>query len=113
MKTSVFIRLQVEGVHCWPDCDIEEVYYLKNLHRHLFGVKAYLRVDGDNREVEFIQLKHKVDAYLREKYWSPVGKCLDFGAKSCEMIAQELVREFMFDRVIVDEDGENGAEVER
>lgn len=113
MKTSIFIRLQVEGVHCWPDCGIEEVNYLRNPHRHHFGVKAYLRVDGDNREVEFIQLKHKVTAFLGEKYWSQGGHCLDFGGMSCEMIAKELVREFTFDRVIVDEDGENGAEVER
>lgn len=112
MKTMVFIRLQVEGVHCWPDCDIEEVNYLRNPHRHHFGVKAYLDVDGDNREVEFIQLKHKVVAYLKNRYADQYDVC-NFGAKSCEMIAKELVREFMFDRVIVDEDGENGAEVER
>lgn len=113
MTTRIFIRLKVEGVHCWPDCDIEEVNYLRNLHRHHFCVKAYLCVDGDNREVEFIQLKHKVAAYLGEKYWSPVGKCFDFGDMSCEMIAKELIREFGFDRVTVDEDGENGAEVLR
>lgn len=112
MKTCIFIRLQVEGVHCWPDCDIEEVNYLRNPHRHHFGVKAYLRVDGDNREVEFIQLKHRVVAYLKNRYADRYDVC-NFGAKSCEMIAKELVSEFMFDRVIVDEDGENGAEVER
>ena len=113
MTTRIFIRLKVEGLHRWPDCDIQEVDYLANLHRHNFGITCWHEVNHDNRDIEFIQLKHKVKDWLLERYWKQVPNCLVFGAMSCEMIAKELIKEFGFDRVTVDEDGENGAEVLR
>ena len=113
MTTRVFISLKVEGLHRWPDCNIQEVNYLANLHRHTFGITCWHDVNHDNRDIEFIQLKHQVEDWLRERFWKPVPNCLVFGAMSCEMIAKELIKEFCFDRVTVDEDGENGAEVEK
>ena len=112
MTTRVFISLKVEGLHRWPDCNIQEVDYLANLHRHTFGITCWHEVNHDNRDIEFIQLKHQVEDWLRERCWKPVPHCLYFGAMSCEMIANELIKEFGFNRVTVDEDGENGAEVE-
>ena len=113
MKTRVFIKIKVEGLHLWPDCDIQEVDYLASLHRHNFGITCWHEVNHDNRDIEFIQLKHQVEEWLRERYYKVVPHCLIFGAMSCEMIAKELIKEFCFDRVSVDEDGENGAEVLR
>ena len=108
MTTTVFVTLGVEGLHNWPDCDIEEVSFLRATHRHIFGVKCYFPVRHDCRDVEFIVAKRRVTSYLREKYGD--GVC-DFGAMSCEMIAKDLVERFSLAKCVVDEDGENGAEV--
>ena len=111
MRTEVFCTLQVEGIHNWPGCPLEEVAYLRDPHRHVFHVKAYTTVTHSDRDVEFIMLKHTLLEYLTTTYWHDECKCLYFGAKSCEMIAQELIDSFGLSRCEVSEDGENGAVV--
>lgn len=103
IKAAVVVTLQVEGVHCWPACPIEDVKFLKNPHRHVFHVKACKPVTHDDRDVEIIMLKRSIQQYL-ESYYSG-----DFGTRSCEAIARELIEKFnlMFCEVL--EDGENGA----
>ena len=66
--TEVFCSLQVEGVHCWPDCPITEVAYLRTLHRHMFHIKAYKQVNHSDRDVEFIWLKHQIREYIIDAY---------------------------------------------
>lgn len=111
MKTTVFITLSVEGVHHWPDCNLEEVGFLRHPHRHLFGVKCHFPVKHDRRDIEFIVAKRSVRFYLLKKYGKGDGVC-DFGSMSCEMIAKDLLENFGLVKCSVDEDGENGAEVE-
>jgi hypothetical protein len=106
MKTCVWITTTFEGFHQWPnapDC----VAFLRDVHRHIFHVKLGKEVVGDDREIEFIQLKWDVDKYL-EKHYS--GQ--EF-SDSCEQIASELLIEFDASFVEVDEDGENGVRVEK
>lgn len=107
--SEVYCTLKVEGIHNWPDCPFEEVAYLRDPHRHMFHVKAQVAVTHDDRDVEFIVLKHKVRDYLEEMYWDDETKCCYFGAMSCEMIARELIEEFNLTSCEVSEDGENGA----
>lgn len=109
ITTEVYCTLQVEGIHHWPGCPFEEVSYLRDPHRHMFHIKAYKNVTHDDRDVEFIMLKHDVDAFLSTEYWDDDKMCLVFGAKSCEMIARELIDRFELSRCEVSEDGENGA----
>lgn len=111
MKTEVFCTLQVEGTHCWPGCPFEEVAYLRDPHRHVFHIKAYKEVFHDDRDVEFIMLKHEIQQYFVSKYYQPAGKLCVFGAMSCEMIGRELIEQFGLSRVEVSEDNENGAVV--
>ena len=121
--TEVYCTLQVEGTHSWPDCPFEEVNYLRVTHRHVFHIKAYKRVYHDDRDVEFIMLKHDISNYIINKYgnvkedrttgthtstYRRYTLC-EFGAMSCEMIAKELCDEFRLSRCEVSEDGENGA----
>jgi len=117
-KTEVFCTLQVEGVHCWPECPFEEVVYLKLLHRHVFHVKAYKMVTHDDRDTEFIMLKHEIEHYLFNTYarLNQDGHFMDdrvclFDSMSCEMIASDLINHFNLSRCEVSEDGENGAVV--
>lgn len=103
-KTVVFCKVLFEGVHCWPDCPFDEVDYLRDPHRHIFHITAYKEVFHDDRDIEFIMLKHQVQSFLNEEY--PGGL---FGAKSCEMLGRELMEKFDLVQVEVSEDGENGS----
>jgi hypothetical protein len=108
LKTEVFCTLQIEGTHSWPGCPFEEVAYLRDPHRHVFHIKAYKEVSHNDRDVEFIMLKHQIRLHFLQ-YSQPEFNLCVFGAKSCEMIATELIKEFKLSRCEVSEDGENGA----
>jgi hypothetical protein len=113
MKINIVVTLQVEGVHNWPECPIEEVNFLKQLHRHLFKIKCKKEVSHDDRDVEIIQLKRKIQYHLKTEYgigYEGLNGC-HFGRMSCEQIALELVRTFDLNYCEVLEDGENGAEI--
>jgi len=120
MLTEVWCTLEIEGTHNWPDCPFDEVYYLRDPHRHVFYIKAHKQVMHDDRDVEFIMLKHHIQQYLIERYWAGwneregfTGTALcEFGAMSCEMIARELIEAFDLSRCEVSEDNENGAIVQ-
>lgn len=115
MRTVVFCTLQFQGVHCWPDCPIEEVAYLRQPHRHMFHVRAVKEVHHDDRDVEFIQLKSQILYWIHSTYpnefenvpTSVVSRSL--GHKSCETIAKEILTQFDLIECEVNEDGENGA----
>lgn len=108
MNTLVFANLQFEGLHCWPDCNLKEVSFLKQKHRHMFHITVYKEVNHLNRDVEFIVLKRKVLQFLHNKYPNK-----DMGSTSCEMLAELLINTFALTKVSVSEDGENGAIVEQ
>ncbi len=107
MKNSIFVKFVREGIHCYPGAP-DDVAFLRNPHRHLFHFRVDIEVRHDDREIEFIQLKHKAEGY----YSSGV---LQLDAKSCEMIARDLHAQIARDYpgramvVEVSEDGENGA----
>ena len=111
-QIEVFCTLQFEGIHNWPNCPIEEVAYLKDPHRHMFHVKAYKKVNHDDRDVEFIWLKHRIQEFLYTEYTNSEytnTNVYELGATSCEMIAEKLIKEFKLSRCEVNEDNENGA----
>jgi hypothetical protein len=113
MKAEVYCTLEIEGTHCWPACPFEEVAYLRDPHRHMFHIKAFKPVTHSDRDVEFIMLKHKIKEYLTRTYLDLNQHLCVFGAKSCEMIAEELIVVFDLSSCEVSEDGENGAVVTR
>lgn len=117
---EVYCTLQVEGIHKWPECPFDEVAYLRDPHRHVFHIKAFKLVTHSDRDVEFIMLKHRIEAYLLTTYGQPIvhdtgweicdnKRVCVFGAMSCEMIAKELITQFDLTRCEVSEDNENGA----
>ena len=109
VSTEVYCTFQIEGLHHWPGCPLSEVSYLRDLHRHVFHFKAFKKVSHDDRDVEFIVLKHKLQNYLLQKYSNSEYNMCEFGAQSCEMLAKELISKFNLSRCEVSEDGENGA----
>ncbi len=104
ITTEVYCTLQFEATHNWSGCPFEEVDYLCFPHRHVFHIKAHKQVFHNDRDEEFIMLKHKIATYLEDKY--PTHK---FGSQSCEMIAHDLLDKFNLSRCEVSEDLENGA----
>ena len=108
MKINIIIKLQFSALHCWPDCDVDGVLYLRNLHRHMFHVTMKFPVTHSDRDIEFIGMKNKVHKFI-QRNWE--GE--DLGPWSCEMIAGILLKRFPpCSYVSVFEDDENGAEIQ-
>ena len=113
MTTNVIAKLEIEGLHCWPDAQsvFPEVGFLSNMHRHKWYITAKKRVNHDDRDVEFIMFKRDILEYLHRTYYNSNSRTHEFSAMSCEMLAAELMKEFGCCYVSVFEDDENGAEV--
>ena len=106
MRKYIEVKLDIEGIHCWPDCNLPHVDYLKHLHRHTFQILARAEVKHGNRDIEFIDFKHKLKKYMASTYYDPMYGCCHFGTMSCEMIAEDLMNVFGLCRCSVSEDGE-------
>ena len=107
MKSYIVINFEFPALHCWPGCPFEEVSFLRDSHRHLFKVTVRAEVGHDDREIEFIMFKKKIEEFIREQYYDK-----DLGKRSCEMICKELLNYFpLLCYAKVMEDGENGGEV--
>jgi len=123
IKTEVYCTLQLEGFHNWENCPIDEVDFLRSPHRHMFHFKCWKDVTHDDRDIEFIMMKRRVQAYLRNRFGKTIKvvcgaithnveldyNMLVFNSMSCEMIARDLIDAFNLSKCEVSEDGENGA----
>lgn len=110
--TNIIVNLQVEGCHNFPQAAqfFPKVNFLEHRHRHIFTIEAKKEVTHDDRDVEFILYKREIIDYLNRMYYSEVSGLLEFGPRSCEMLAKELYNHFELSYCKVMEDGENGAE---
>ena len=115
MRTFVFAKTRFEGLHCWSSIlDNVEAQYLKNLHRHLFHIKVVINVfTALDREIEIIDLKHRIDLFLETVFPNKINGLPDMGTTSCELLCHILYDHFGAEKVVVSEDGENGAIVSR
>lgn len=115
-KTNIIVNLQVEGFHNWAQARevFPEAGFLADRHRHIFHIKCTKAVSHSDRDVEIIMFKRVIQLYLYTKYGDETtitGAVCEFGSKSCEMLSEELLKEFDLEYCSVLEDGENGAEV--
>lgn len=108
LERLIVVKFQVEGTHCWPECPIDEVKFLRDPHRHMFHIQATKKVGHNDRDVEIIKLKREMQQFLLSCYGDEVGTC-DFGRMSCEDIAELLIEDFKLHSCQVLEDNENGA----
>lgn len=105
----IVINLRQEGIHRWADCPFDEVSFLRNYHRHEFHFNIELEVTHEDREVEIIMLKRKLQEFVGGMLLGPTHK-------SCEMMASDIgnfLKGWVFPsdryyKVTVLEDGENG-----
>jgi len=105
MKRYIKVKFQFEGLHCWKDCPINDVSFLKDSHRHIFYVTCTKEVTHNDRDIEIIMFKRELQAYMARKG-------MDLGQSSCEMIAEDILKQFGCHSVEVLEDNENGAILE-
>ena len=107
----VCVKTFFRGFHCWPDAP-EEVFFLRSLHRHQFGVRVEVEVTGSNREVEFFILQKRVDLACQKVH----AELLRHPHFSCEMMAEKIAlllfeEGFKVAEVEVDEDRENRGKI--
>lgn len=103
--TTIFARTQFEGFHRWPDAP-DEVAFLRDIHRHIFHVTAYAPVTHENRDIEFILFKRKLEAFIKATHRERLAETEGW---SCETWARVIGEHFGCELVEVSEDGENGA----
>ena len=117
VKKTIFVNTSFEGIHCYPSAP-EGVEFLRTPHRHIFGVRVEIEVYHNDRELEFILLKRKINSWFEAR---TINNVWQMGALSCERVASDLIAFLQRDldkgqerymSVSVDEDGENGATVE-
>lgn len=114
-RTTVFATTSFVGFHRWAGAPAERSY-LRDRHRHLFGVRVEVRVDGDDRQVEFHDLLDELREVLVSLFdgYEPGGSS-EMGTLSCEQIAHAVLNRMRASHpdisVRVDEDGECGSEV--
>ena len=111
MKKYVVVKTQFEGLHQWENCPYLSVAFLKEIHRHIFYVTVYFKVEGSDRELEFFLMKKEIEKVISSRLAPP-----NLGSLSCEMMAEKIIvgmREegFQVYKCLVFEDNENGAEV--
>ncbi len=110
LKKYVHCRVRIDALHCWENAD-STVNYLSHKHRHNFDIRLKFPVTNNDREIEFIQMETRVRGYLATNYWNDAFSIVDFGGRSCEDIAQELIEIFGACACSVFEDEDGGAEI--
>lgn len=100
---TVFCTTQFEGFHRWPDAP-DEVAFLRERHRHIFHVRLEVEVNHDDRNIEFILLKRRLDEHIAGNL-----RRVNTSTWSCETWARDIAEAFDAVRVEVSEDGENGS----
>ena len=114
-KTKIWVTFRKEGIHCFPlaadDPKLADVSFLANPHRHIFHFKVWITVFHDDREIEFIQFKRKLESW----YETDSAEPLSLNDKSCEMMSDDLFVKIASEYpnrdvwIDVSEDGENGS----
>ena len=107
MKTNIIINTRFVAYHYWENAP--PMYsYLKSIHRHEFHLTIKLRVNSDDREIEFCEFKNELNEYLIENHVERTGP------ESCEQLCKEIYEAFNHLSIVyirIMEDGENGSEV--
>ena len=115
MQTSLVVSGTVDGLHYWPNAPRQYSEFAQS-HRHLFQFICHLPLaestDPERRQVELWELRQKVLEHIFDTYPLETTKgfsVVNFGSKSCEGIADELLRAFGFSQVFVGEEANLGA----
>lgn len=87
IRTTVSVRVDMPGLHCWPAAPKHRAY-LRSSHHHVFSVVATMPVTHGDRDVELHDMREVVGLALTRLF--PDG---ELGARSCEHVAARLLDE--------------------
>ncbi len=110
-RSMVTATFQLEGVHQFlavdemlkeqsafdnnKDVPFLDVSFLKFPHRHIFKFEIAVDVHHNDRDIEFIQLGRILCNAMKLKYPIQQFGCHNFGNRSCEMLAEEVLEIFL------------------
>lgn len=108
-NTAVWVKARFTALHRWKDAP-DEAAFLRDYHRHEFHVELGVKVNHDDRDVEFLKLKNDLQCLLLAVYHNETFD------HSCEQVASQILTRYHdagWDVAYckVSEDGENGATV--
>lgn len=108
MANTITVTSSFVAFHCWPNAP-DEVAFLRNMHRHKFGVQVTFPVTHNDRQLEFFIMKAHVNSVLSRYAGTETNM-------SCEQMAEAFVqrlreKDLPIVSCRVDEDGENWATV--
>lgn len=118
MNRRVIVTNNFKGYHKYDGAP-KNVSFLSNMHRHIFNVKTTIDVFHNERDIEFFQLQHAIDKFVKlcyNKSWEQYIEGIYI--ESCEALAEAILKHLHENypnrsvRVEVWEDNENGAIVE-
>jgi hypothetical protein len=111
MRTRVIAKAEVLATHYWPDAP-DHRKYLASPHAHVFKIEVKADIEED-RGIEFHDLRQTLQMSIT-KVGDWMVSPVDFGSRSCETIAKDLLGLIPMASVItVSEDGQFASEVER
>ena len=124
MTVWAIIRFQFEGFHRWKDAPKNQpydIYFLRNLHRHMFHIEVWIEQKHNERDIEYLTFKDWLLNLAIDTCELCPSLPLKFGITeedSCETMGTKIkafIKNSYPDRkirVFVFEDGENGTCVE-
>ena len=118
MNKSIIVTNNFKGYHKYDDAP-ENVGFLRSVHRHVFNVRTTIEVHHNDRDIEFFQLQHHIEGYVKMCYFKQWDTYIEgIYIHSCEELAENILNHLhnvypcRRVRVEVWEDNENGAIVE-
>jgi 6-pyruvoyl-tetrahydropterin synthase len=114
-ERTVYCTTRFAATHYYEGAPGSQAH-LRHPHRHEFLVVVSVRVGHDDRDVEFLDLKERVDDHL-DRLVHERGRSGSIGERSCEHVCEWLAEQLdaadglNVRSVDVSEDGENGARV--
>ena len=108
----ITVTIEVPGMHRYPE---STRVYLRDFHRHDFRISVMICVSDQNRQFEFYDVQDAMVMALDKLFARVDATTYNFGNRSCEHIANELILllsvDFPVHTVNVHEDEYNGAMV--
>ena len=103
--TTIIVNTSFEGFHRYENAP-EEVSFLRDVHRHIFHVNVEIEVFHDDRELEFILVKRRLDQFIKNHDSSLNSSCEQIGKMICEYLTKTYGERKIICTVM--EDNENG-----
>jgi hypothetical protein len=101
----IWITTDFIGYHCYPNAPVV-VSYLQSIHRHKFGVKVWIEIFTNERDLEFHMFKHFVDTCLTQSNQNSLS-CESISDNLATQISSQYPNREVF--ISIDEDGECGS----